>query len=113
VINSRGYTEGQKLFFLEVFTRTSPLDKIKLVWLVALITKASSCCGVFGMVIVALRDYEKKPYMNFLMRKCLISICSIYFSFLQELQNFFVYKIFLYKFAIAKEIFLSVSLGIF
>lgn len=60
VINSRGCTEGQKLFFLEV-GRTSPSDKIKLMWLLVLISKAAGCCSsVFGMVVVALRDYEKR-----------------------------------------------------
>lgn len=62
VINSRGCTEGQKLFFLEV-RRTSPSDKIKLMWLLVLISKAAGCCSVFGMVVVALRDYEKRTDM--------------------------------------------------
>lgn len=59
VINSRGCTEGQKLFFLEV-SRTSPSDKIKLMWLLVLISEAAGCRSVFGMVIMALGDYEKK-----------------------------------------------------
>lgn len=47
-INSRGYTEGQKLFFCGV-SRTSLSDKIKLMWLFVLISKAAGCCNVFGM----------------------------------------------------------------
>lgn len=47
-INSRGYTEGQKLFFCEV-SRTSLSDKIKLMWLFVLISKAAGCCNVFEM----------------------------------------------------------------
>lgn len=58
VINSRGCTEGQKSFFLEV-SGTSPSDKIKLMWILVLISKAAGCCSVFGMVVVALRDYAK------------------------------------------------------
>lgn len=47
-INSRGYTEGQKLPFCRV-SRTSLSDKIKLMWLLVLISKAAGCCNVFGM----------------------------------------------------------------
>lgn len=47
-INSRGYTEGQKLFFCGV-SRTSLSDKIKLMWLFVLISKAAGFCNVFGM----------------------------------------------------------------
>lgn len=45
-INSRGYTEGQKLFFWGV-SRTSLSDKIKLMWLLVLISKAAGCRNVF------------------------------------------------------------------
>lgn len=62
VVNSRGCAEGRKLFFLEV-SRTSPSDKIKLMWLLVLISKAAGCCSVFGMVVVALGDYEKRTDM--------------------------------------------------
>lgn len=74
VINSRGCTEGQKPF-LEVI-RTSPSDKIKLMWLLVLISKAAGCCSVFGMVVVALRDYAKLD-MNSLMRKCWIFLQAV------------------------------------
>lgn len=46
VIKGRGCAEGQKLFFLEV-SRTSPSDKIKLMWLLVLISKAAGCCSVW------------------------------------------------------------------
>lgn len=62
VINSRGCTEGQKPFFIGV-TRTSPSDKIRLMWLLVLISKAAGCCSVFGMVVVALRGYEERADM--------------------------------------------------
>ena len=51
-INSRGYTEGQKLFFRGV-SRTSLSDKIKLMWLLVLISKAAGCCNVFGIAGMA------------------------------------------------------------
>lgn len=82
VISSREYTEGQKLFFLEV-SRIPPSDKIKLMWLLVLISEAAGCYSVFGMVVVVLRDYERRTDVKFLIRKCVIQTYNIYLYFLQ------------------------------
>lgn len=63
-INSRGCTEGQKLFFWGV-SRTSLSDKIKLMCLLVLISKAAGCCNVFGMA-----DTEKELMVIYYNRKC-------------------------------------------
>lgn len=81
VISSRECTEGQKLFFLEV-SRIPPSDKIKLMWLLVLISEAAGCYSVFGMVVVVLRDYERTD-VKFLIRKCVIQTYNIYLYFLQ------------------------------
>lgn len=76
-IISRGYTGGQKLSFCGV-SQTSPSDKIKLMWLLVLISKAAGRCNVFGMTDLG---EGEKPHQGirysgecwtFLMSKCKI-----------------------------------------
>lgn len=61
-IISRGCTEGQKLSFCGV-NQTSPSDKIKLMWLLVLISKAAGFCNVFGMADIGGRERTNRGFI--------------------------------------------------
>lgn len=62
VTNSRGCTEGQTLFFLEV-SRTDSSDKIELTWLLVFISPVAAVHLEWWVVVMALRDHEKRTDM--------------------------------------------------